>query len=767
MRRHDWRLVPVAVLAWGVSFVATSGWNPSRWVLLILLAGLVLVAGLCFRAGRAWVGVLLVLVLVTGVTSGIRVWQRHHSPVSDLAKEGVAGQATVVLTSEPQRKARVVVAAAELVSIEARGRIVQARAPVVLLASGPLGEQLLALEPGALHRVGVRAAEPRPDEAVAAVLSVRQIGPRLAPPSELQGIANRLRAGLRAAMSHSPPDQAALVPSLVVGDTSGVDDRMSEEFRSTGLTHLMAVSGANLTLMLGVLLAAVRAVGVRGWWVRVAAVAGVGGFVLICGQEPSVLRAAAMGVVALAATGAGPGNRSVRSLCLAVTALVWIDPWLSRAVGFALSVVACAGIVLLAPYFRDAMVRWCPRWIAEAVAVALAAQLATQPIVTAISDQVSIVGVATNVLAAPFIGPTTVLGLLAALVSGVGWLAVAPAWLAGWCAQPVLWVAHAGAALPSATRQWQPDAAGIALLTVVAAVISFTLTRVLRYRLGATLALVVMLAIGLARPVPFGWPGRWDIAFCDVGQGDGTAVRAGEGAAILIDVGPEARPTLACLSELGVRDVPMIVLTHYHADHIGGMRDVMTRFRARLVLVRDGEIPGWLDDLVAANGGEVRAASEGESVTVGGATWQTVSVPRSPGAPDAEADGSVENDASVVGVASSGGVRVLLAGDAEPGGQREALRAARADGVSLAAEVLKLPHHGSARQERRFFEASGASLAVASAGLKNDYGHPAKAALDLATGLGMQVARTDLQGTILVARNGDTVSFHTLKSPGG
>ena len=127
-------------------------------------------------------------------------------------------------------------------------------------------------------------------------------------------------------------------------------------------------------------------------------------------------------------------------------------------------------------------------------------------------------------------------------------------------------------------------------------------------------------------------------------------------------------------------------------------------------------------------------------------------MPDAPGPVREEGEGSAENDASVVGVAESVGLRVLLAGDAEPPAQLEAMRSATEVGVSLEAQILKLPHHGSSRQERRFFAATGAALAVASSGEGNDYGHPAKAAIDLAEGLGMTVARTDRQGTVLVAR---------------
>nr|WP_231979860.1 MBL fold metallo-hydrolase [Tessaracoccus coleopterorum] len=220
---------------------------------------------------------------------------------------------------------------------------------------------------------------------------------------------------------------------------------------------------------------------------------------------------------------------------------------------------------------------------------------------------------------------------------------------------------------------------------------------------------------------------------------------------------------LGCLSDLGVREVPMFVLTHYHADHTGGAPALIDRFSPSLVLVRGGDPPRWLADAVRRVGGELRSAVEGEEVAAGEARWVTVSAPQPQNRATelTDAEGSPENDASVVGIAEVGGVRVMLAGDAEPSGQARALRSARRLGLDLSVAVLKLPHHGSARQEERFFRACGASLAVASAGQDNGYGHPAQAALDLATGLGMAVARTDRQGAVAVARTDDGLTVTT------
>ena len=219
-----------------------------------------------------------------------------------------------------------------------------------------------------------------------------------------------LRAALRRSVSGLPPDRRALVPALVDGDDAGLDPALKDDFRTTGLTHLLAVSGTNLTLVVGFALVVARWLRVRGRWLYVVGAAGIAGFVLVARAEPSVLRAAVMGTVALVGMGANGRDRGTRALGVATVVLLLLDPGLASAIGFALSVLATAGILLLAPGWRDALGRWLPRWLAEAVAVPTAAQLACTPLIAAISGQVSLVAVLANLLAAPMVGPATVLG---------------------------------------------------------------------------------------------------------------------------------------------------------------------------------------------------------------------------------------------------------------------------------------------------------------------------------------------------------------------
>ncbi|MBB1484802.1 ComEC/Rec2 family competence protein [Tessaracoccus sp. MC1865] len=765
---HDWRLAPLALATWGAAWLGSSGWRPEREAVIAAFVGLLLLAVVAARGRRAWTAMIIAAFTVTLLMSGVQSWQRHASPVAELAAEGAIGTVRLKLLAEAQPAEGVVIGHAELIWAEARRKRVESRVPVVILASGAVSQELLGLTAGATYEVRARLRAPEPDDAAGAVLSLREIGSEVTGPGIVDRAVNAMRQGLRDAVAHSPPRQAALVPSLVVGDTSAVDAAMRDEFQVTALTHLMAVSGANLTLMLSVVLAAVRGLGLRGWSVRVAALGGVVAFVLICGQEPSVYRAAVMGLVALAAIGVGAGRRTIRSLCVAVLILVWLDPWMARSIGFALSASACAGIVLLGPLFVAAISRWAPRWAAEALAVPLAAQLATQPIITALSDQVSVVGVLTNVLAGPFVGPTTVLGFAGALLCPLPWLAAGPGWLAGWCAQPILWLAEFGSALPTASWTWKGSALGVALVTLGSAALAVVLLRALRHRWGGVGFISLFVALALVRPVPLGWPGEWQAVFCDVGQGDATVLNASGGAAVVIDAGPEPSATVSCLESLRVEAVPLLILTHYHADHVGGAEALIARYRPSLVLVRSGPHPPWLEDIARETGTEVRSATPGEVLEVGDVTWRTASVwePAGAAVAEAEGEGSAENDASVVGVGSSGSLRVLLAGDAEPAGQGVALRAAAQLGVDLEAHVLKLPHHGSSRQEPRFFAASGAALAVASAGEGNSYGHPSVGAMDLARSHGMEIVRTDTQGSIAVALGGEKLTIRTAGGAG-
>ncbi len=762
---HDWRLVPLALAAWIGAWLGTAALRPADGVLMACVCGAGIVAWRLWRKGLHWAAATIVVLMVVGLSAGAREWQLHHSAPANWARQGSQGVARVRVTGDPRMldqgvRPAIVMFDATLLDLRVRGEEVATSQAIRVFASGESASGLADTPVGTSLELRGRLVPADPATPLALSLRVTGIGAWREPPGPLDLLVNSMRSGLRVATAHSPPLQAALVPSLTVGDTSAVPDDLSDQFRVTSLSHLMAVSGANLTLMLLVVLWTARALGARGAWVRVIGVLGIGLFVVLCRGEPSVVRAAAMGLVGLVSIGAGTGRGSLRALALAVLGLMILDPWLSRSWGFALSVAACAGLVLLSSRWTALLATWMPRGLAEAAAVPLAAQLATQPLITAMSGQVSLVGVFANMAAAPFVGPATVLGLVAACLVWFPPLAAAVAWVAGWVVQPIIWVAQTGAGLPAASLTWPAGVAGSALSIGASALLILLFGRILaRPWLVVAFTLVVVGGL-LVRPGPLGWPGPWQAVFCDVGQGDTTVLRASKGAAVVVDAGPAPGPAQRCLDSLGVDDVPLLVLTHFHADHVEGAPSLILRYRPRLILIGGLNSPAAavrsIEAAAAAVGSRIETAQPGQVLRVGDVSWHTVSVwnPSSPAI-----DGQTENNASVVGVAEVAGLRILLPGDVEPDGQRRALGQAAEAGMVLDADVLKLPHHGSPNQLEEFLAAPGAKVAVASAGLRNDYGHPSAKTLRAVHLLGMSTFRTDQQGSIAIHLEDDSLGI--------
>ncbi|MGI8888432.1 MAG: ComEC/Rec2 family competence protein, partial [Nocardioidaceae bacterium] len=521
------------------------------------------------------------------------------------------------------------------------------------------------------------------------------------------------------------------------------------------MTHLLAVSGSNLTLVLGFVTFLARWGGMRASGLALVGVVAVIFFVLLARPEPRVLRAAAMGLVALAGLSAGGRRRGTRALCVAVAVLVLLDPWLARSVGFVLSTLATTGILFLAPWWRDQMAKWMPVPLAEAIAVPLAAQLACTPVVAAISGQVSLVAVVANLVAAPAVGPTTVVGLVAGLVAVVsstlghllGELAGLPAW---W----IITVADRFASMAGASFNWPATSVGVALLTVLCAAIVVALPGLLRSR-GLSLALTLVTALLLFRPGGrIGWPPEdWLMVVCDVGQGDGLVLNAGPGSAVVVDTGPDPDLMDRCLDELGIDKIPLVVLTHFHADHVDGLPGVLEGRQVAEIeaspLADPIEQAAEVRQRAQAAGIPLVIAVPGERRTVGKLQWEVLgpwrtSVPAG--------NGSGANNASVVMRLEVAGYVLLLSGDAEPEEETDILRA----GPDLAADIFKVAHHGSANQDPDFLSAVQAGIAVISVGADNDYGHPSAETVNALERAGATIYRTDLDGDLaLVDEDGD------------
>ena len=662
-------------------------------------------------------------------------------PVHDLARHGRFATAEAVVTGDPQAKPG---AGRQIVILRARAVAVpraKVRVPVLLIASDP---RWLRLVPSQRVRLHGRFGTPRGADLLAAVVIVRGPPVVLGKPSRVQRAAEHVRAKLRAAVARLPPDQRGILPGMVVGDTSQLDPALAEEFRSAGLTHLLVVSGANLAIVTGAVLWLCRLAGLGLRRAPPVAVLALVAFVIVARPEPSVLRAAVMGLIGLLALFTGRRRQGLPTLAGAVLILVLIDPALARSYAFALSVLATAGLLVLAPPWRDRLARRLPGPLAEAVAVAAAAQAAVAPVLVMLSGEVGVVSVFANLVAAPAVAPATLLGALATVTAPVSLsLAQVIAWPAGLATGWIIRVAHTAAALPYATIPWTGGGLG-AVTLLLAAGAAFLILRSRRLRLLVAAVMTgVLVAVVAMRVMAPGWPpSGWQMVACDVGQGDALVLSTSPGQAVVVDTGPDPGPVNGCLRRLGVKDVPLVVLTHPHADHISGTPGVL-----------DGRNVHEILTTPRTSGREARLTSVHTRPVQAGQQWRVGDLTLSVLAPlsafpalTSADDGSTVNNASVVLVATRPGFSALLAGDIEADAQR--ILATAVPRV----QVLKVPHHGSPSQDQGFLAAAHASISLISVGEHNDYGHPAPSTLRLLQSLRTQVHRTDKEGDIAMVR---------------
>ncbi|MFE7170902.1 ComEC/Rec2 family competence protein [Streptomyces sp. NPDC057616] len=759
----------------------------------------------CERRTRLPVAAVLLCVAGAAVSAGLHGADLRRGPVPGLARQYASVTAEVEITSDPRltrpriRGDRAMPPSVLMDAVvrrveEADGTAVVTRTPVLLIvdvgtrtgtpANGPGGtgpaspaerpSPWLELLPSTRLLVHARSAPAAVGgDRVAGVLRVRgQAVPEVvAGPSGAQRFAGRLRAGLRQATDGLPADARALLPGLVVGDTSRITPELDGAFKESDLAHLLAVSGSNLTIILALLIGPpgmARLVERRGLAprlgipLRTTAVLGSAltlGFVVVCRPDPSVLRAAACGSVVLLALATGRRRSLVPALAAAVLLLVLYDPWLARSYGFLLSVLATGALLTLAPRWSEALRRRrVPPRLAEALAAAAAAQVLCAPVVAVLSARVSLVAVPCNLLAELAVAPATVLGFAALATAPVLMpLAEACAWCAGWPAGWIADIARTGAALPGGGVDWPGSWAGAGLLALVTLVVLTAGRRLLGHpwlcaACGALLVLVVVRPPPLTRVIT-GWPPPgWRFAMCDVGQGDATVLAAGDGSGVVVDAGPDPALVDHCLRTLGITRIPLVVLTHFHADHAAGLPGVLRGRSVGAIETTGFEEPADQVEFVrreaAARHIPLTRAAAGEQRRIGTLNWRVLWPPPRP-APDPDGP----NDASVALLVRSAGLRFLLLGDLEPPAQQELLRSpqgALLDGV----DVLKVAHHGSAYQNPELIRRAAPRLALISCGEDNPYGHPAPGTVAALRAEGAVVLRTDRDGALAVAGAG-------------
>jgi competence protein ComEC len=327
--------------------------------------------------------------------------------------------------------------------------------------------------PGQLVRTAGKLRPPDPGREEAGVLTASSAPGRPNEPPLLQGSAKELRERFVAAASFLAPDPAGLLPGMVTGDTSVLDEGLDSAMKSVGMTHLTAVSGANCSLVLGALLLACRSLRLPRAPAAVLAGTGLCLFVVLVGPDASVLRAALMGAVGVVSLAGGRSGRGLSFLCLAVIGLLLICPGLGSSFGFLLSVLATLGIIVLGRRIIDWTPAIIPRWVAAAVAVPLSAQLMCGPVIVMLQPRFSTYSLLANLIASPLVAPVTLLGTAAVpLVVPAPWPATALIAVAGTCSAGVAATARFTAQLPGASLPWPEGVAGL-LTMLLLSVLTF------------------------------------------------------------------------------------------------------------------------------------------------------------------------------------------------------------------------------------------------------------------------------------------------------
>lgn len=699
---HDFRLLALGIALW--IGAATKGLLHSYW----LLAAIPLLILIGKRFGKF----LLIATLVGAFSIGLHQIALAHNSLRPLMESKEIVSITAEVKTDPKLgTAKVIGSTLHAASTSFLATSIRINGGKVRLPLRFSSHKSVAYIPGTVIDCEAMAYSTK-ERTVAALIVIR------GDCKEIHGswLLGKATASIRDAFKHQVErfrgDGAKLIPGLVLGDTSLETNQFITQMRRSGLTHLTAVSGENFAIISAFVL------WVMQWFFRklkpriIVTSFVLIGFIYLVRPSPSVLRASIMIAALLLAKARGEKNAALPSLGLAITLLILIDPFQAIDPGFALSVGATAGILLFAPILREK--------VPEAIAIPIAATLFCTPIIIAISGQFSLVSIPANLLVAAAIAPITIAGFIAAVISpflpGLTFVIVAAVLpFAQWIAL----VAHFSSSFSLLVLPTSFAGAAVAVGAL------FLIFR----KMWKTAIALVALSAGFLYFQSSTWPGTtWRIVNCDVGQGDAEAINLGDNQAIVIDTGPDPVLMDSCLKSLHITSIPLLVITHNHADHNGGFDGAIKNRKV-------GQV--W------------RSALQGQHIAfdspVGRIDIQVL-WPKDPNATDdvTPGDGSAMNNTSISLLIDIAGLTFFTAGDAEPPVQEQML----ASGLIHKVDIIKVCHHGSAYQYLPLLDALNPRFAFISVGKDNTYGHPAQSTLTALTDRGIRVYRTDRDGAL-------------------
>ena len=698
----------------------------------IAIAALIL-AALSFISRKVRFSVIICALLLGSTVMSIRQASLAHSQITRFFMQSATITAEVV-TDPSKTSTGNYSFIARAILVNNSSIHYKLRVPIRVMTSN---QSVTALLPG--QRISAQGRIVASKEArVAALVVIKDDIQIQTQPSRWASGLGAIRLGLRSLSGDG--NAGALIPGMVLGDTSKQSAEFKNSMRRSGLTHLVAVSGANFALVSAFVLWMMQFLFARMKFRLSATAISLIAFIALVRPSPSVLRAAAMAAVLLVAQGTKRGRDSLPALGFAMAAVVIVDPWQARDAGFALSVLATAGLLLFAPVLIEKLSARMPVKLAQALAPPIAATVFCSPIIVALSGYLAPMSIIANLLAAPFVAPITIVGFIAALFSP----------FASFISSVLIWFIRFPAGAIALVAQWASSFPVLTLQTgkigflIVA---SFTLLAWLFkkwFKYIVIFTLIILISITWLQR----WPGGdWQVANCDIGQGDSMVINLGNHQGIVIDVGPDPVAEDRCLKALGIKEIPLLILSHFHADHVAGLPGALNKRTVGQVWVSVNSAP-LVESAMAGSalaGVEMIKAVRGMSARVGALTinvlWPTLSATSFEEMPG---DGSQINNSSIATLITSDAFSIFAGGDIEPPVQEILVKDVGP------VDIYKVSHHGSRYQDLAFMSALHPRISIISVGAGNTYGHPAVQTLEALARLGSEVLRTDIDGAIAV-----------------
>ena len=568
-----------------------------------------------------------------------------------------------------------------------------------------------------------------------------------------------------------PRTDAAAIFAMLFGGYEGIDPALLEAYTTTGIVHILSVSGSHISLIAAVIAWIAVILRLPRWFGAAVVISAIFFYVLLAGMVPPAVRSGMMGGAAFLGLVLGRERDAKYLLLLTGLFMLMVSPLLLFHISFQLSFLATAGLLFLAPVLAAKMHRL-PRLVSMAFSITIAAQLMVLPVLAWYFNQVSISALLANLVVVPIVELIIIMGLFAGIVAYLlplfgGILFAADSVLLGISFE----LTRALAALPL-SKVWLPSMGIVPSVCYYAVILMLCaptemrrkiLSRFLAYRrIAAVLCLALLVGVCAWRMV---MPREMAVHFIDVGQGDCALVVTPHGHAMLFDTGGTrdsafdigARVDVPYLLHYGVREVDYIFLSHAHEDHAAGAGAILSRLPVKHVYTADEGRHAYAMSMRLGDANpllsKLSRAAAGDTFVLDGVTVEVLYAP----ALD-PLDNATGNEVSNVYRIRYGDASFLFTGDLI----REHEQRMLAAGTDASATVLKIPHHGShTSSSEEFIRAVHPMYAVYCVGAGNSFGHPHTDVVERYKQMQVKTLRTDEDGAIVFRTDGHHLFVET------